>query len=180
MQTDQLALVVSIASAAIACLALGWNIYRDVLLKAKVVTSFSIVFILHDSLPDRPQYLNITATNFGPGVTTLSSIVARNAPLWRRLLRKVQYAIITPDYGNAMSGRLPKKLETGDKIELLLPYDAKCLLGHEFTHVGVTDFFGRTHWAPKKQMKKARTTWRKDHNSHPTVELGRSATSASR
>ena len=45
MPTDQLALIVSIASAAVACLALGWNIYRDVVLKAKVVVSFSVVFI---------------------------------------------------------------------------------------------------------------------------------------
>ena len=162
MATDQLALIVSIVSAAIASLALGWNVYRDVVLKPKVVVSFSVVFILHDTLPDRPQYLNITATNFGPGVVTLSSIVARNAPLWRRLLKKVQYAIITPDYANVLSGRLPVKLETGDKVELLLPYDANCLLGHKFTHVGLTDFYGRRHWAPRREMRKARVEWSKD------------------
>jgi hypothetical protein len=162
MATDQIALFVSIVSAMIASLALGWNVYRDVVLKPKVVVSFSIVFIVHDSLPDKPQYMNIRATNFGPGTVNLSSIVARNAPYWRRLLRKVEYAFITPDYTNPMSGRLPTKLETGDKIELLLPYDAECLLSKTFTQVGLTDFFGRTHWALRKDMNKAHEKWSKD------------------
>lgn len=162
MAIDQLALIVSIGSAVIASLALGWNVYRDVVLKPKVVVSFSIVFIVHETLPHRPQYMNITATNFGPGAVTLSSIVARNAPLWRRILRKVQYAFITPDYTNALSGRLPVKLDTGDKVELLLPYDAECLLSHTFTHVGLTDFYGRSHWAPRHAMKKAHAEWSKD------------------
>lgn len=162
MPTDLFALIVSIISALIASIALGWNIYRDVVLKAKVVVSFSIVFIVHDSLPHRPQYMNITGTNFGPGAVTLSSIVTRNAPLWRRLFRKVEYAYITPDYTNTMSGRLPTKLEPGDKIELLLPYDAECLLSHDFTHVGLTDYYGRTHWATRRDMNKARANWSKD------------------
>ena len=162
MAHDQIALIVSIGSAAVASMALGWNIYRDIVLKAKVVVSFSVIFILHEALPERPQYLDITATNFGPGAVSLSTIVAANRPLWRRLLRKVRYAMVNPDYSNPLSGRLPTKIETGDKIVLLLPYDDQCLLGHKFTHVGLTDFFGRTHWAPASDLKKARANWLKD------------------
>lgn len=165
MATDQLALIVSIASALIASLALGWNIYRDVVLKPKVVISFSIVVIVHESLPERPQYMNITGSNFGPGALTLSSIVAREATLWRRLLRKVRYAFITPDYTNPMSERLPKKLEPGDKVNLLLPFDRECLLSHNFTHVGLTDYYGRSHWAPRNDMKKAQAEWAKEYSS---------------
>ena len=162
MATDQLALLVSIASALIASLALGWNIYRDVVLKPTILVKVAVVTIIHESLPERPQYLNITATNHGPGPVTASSIVARNAPLWRRILRKVNYAYITPDYANPHSGRIPTKLEVGDKVELMLPYDQECLLGHPFTHVGVTDFFGRTHWSTRRAFRKARSTWEKD------------------
>jgi hypothetical protein len=175
--TDQLALIVSIVSAVIASLALGWNVYRDVVLKPKIVMSFSIVFIVHETLPHRPQYMNIRATNFGPGVVTLSSIVAKNAPLWRRIFRKVQYAFITPDYTNPLSGRLPAKLETGDKVELLLPYDAECLLSKTFTHVGLTDFYGRSHWAPRGDLKRAYKEWRKDFGTkaQPAAPEGRYA-----
>jgi hypothetical protein len=163
--TDQLALIVSIVSAVIASLALGWNVYRDIVLKPKVVISFSIVLIVHEMLPHRPQYMNIKATNFGPGIVTLNSIVSKNAPLWRRIFRKVRYAFITPDYANPLSGRLPAKLETGDKVELLLPYDAECLLSKTFTHVGLTDFYGRSHWASRGDLKKAYKEWRKDFDT---------------
>ena len=163
MQTDQLALVVSIVSALIASLALGWNIYRDVVLKPKVVVSFSVVVILHETLPERPHYLNITGTNFGPGSVTLNAIVAREAPFWRRALRIVRYALITPDYANQMSERLPKKLEPGDKVNMLLPFDRECLLERaEITHVGLSDSYGRNHWASRKDTKKARREWAKE------------------
>lgn len=162
MATDQLAFIVSIVSVVIASLALGWNVYRDVVLKPKVVLSFSIVFIVHETFPDRPQYMNIRATNFGPGVVTLSSIVAKNAPLWRRVFRKVQNAFIIPDYTNPLSGRIPAKLETGDKVELLLPFDADCLLSKTFTHIGLNDFYGRSHWAPSRDVKRAYKEWHKE------------------
>jgi hypothetical protein len=166
MAPDQLALIVSIVSVVIASLALGWNVYRDVILKPKVVVSVAVVAVIHETLPHRPQYLNITATNFGPGVVTLSSIHVKNSTLWRRILRKVQYAYITPDYTNPMSGRLPAKLETGDKVELLLPYDANCLLGREFTHVGLTDFYSRTHWTSRRAMKQVCATWKEDFETN--------------
>ena len=163
MPTDQIALVVSIFSALIASSALGWNIYRDVVLKPKVVVSFSLVVILHETLPERPHYLNVTGTNFGPGSVTLNTIVAREAPFWRRVIRRVRYAFITPDYANQMSERLPKKLEPGDKVNLLLPFERECLLGHpKLTHVGLSDSYGRNHWASRKDMEKARTEWAKE------------------
>jgi hypothetical protein len=159
MATDQLALIVSVCSAILASLALGWNIYRDVVLKAKVVVSFSVVTILSEALPHKPQYLDITATNFGPGAVSLGTIIAADRPLWRRLLRKVRYAFIYPDYTNPLSARLPAKLETGDKLNLLLPFDEKCFLAHNYTSIGLSDFYDRTHWAPTSDLKKAYAKW---------------------
>ncbi len=162
MPTEQIALVVSIFSVLVASLALGWNIYRDIILKPKVDVAFAVVTIIHESLPHQPQYLNLKVTNFGPGVVSVSTICVRNAPLWKRVLRKVEYAIITPDYTNPMSARLPAKIEVGDKIELLLPYDEACFLTSQFTDVGINDYFGRTHWAPRRQLMKAYEKWRQD------------------
>ena len=162
MTTEQIALVVSIVSVLIASLALGWNVYRDVIMKPRVDVSFAVVTIFHESLPHRPQYLNLRVTNFGPGVVTISTICVREAPLWRRILRKARYAIITPDYTNSLSARLPAKIEVGEKIELLLPYDKECFLNTPFTHVGVNDYYARTHWAPRRDLKRAYTAWRKN------------------
>jgi len=163
--TQDTALIVSIFSVLIASLSLGWNIYRDIILKAKVDVSFAIVTMIHETLPHRPQYLNLKVTNFGPGVVTVSTICVREVSLWKRIRKKIQYAIITPDYTNPLSTRLPAKLEVGDKAEILLPYDKDCFLSSSFTDVGVNDYYGRTHWAPREHLKKAYATWRKNFQS---------------
>jgi hypothetical protein len=104
--------------------------------------------------------MNILGTNFGPGAVTLQSIWTREATLLRRLARKVQYAVVMYDYTNAMSDQLPKKLEPGDQVNLLLPFDRKCLLSENFTHVGLRDSYGRFHWAARKEIKRASAEWR--------------------
>ena len=162
MTTEQLALFISLISVLIASTSLGWNIYRDVVLKAKVDVFFAIVTIFHESLPHRPQYLNLKVTNFGPGVVNISMICAKESEWWRRLLRKTRHAVINADYINPMSSKLPAKIDMGDKIELLLPYDGDCFLQSHFTHIGVSDYYGRVHWAPKQQLKKAYKSWQKD------------------
>ena len=162
MTTAQLALLVSFISIPIALASLVWNIYRDVVLKAKVDVSFAVVFIIHETLQHRQQYLNLKITNFGPGVVNISTICVKEAEVWRLLLRKTRHAVINADYTNPMSARLPAKIEAGDKIELLLPYDSDCFLKSHFTHVGVSDYYGRVHWAPRQQLKKAYEYWHKD------------------
>lgn len=162
MPVEYIALFVSIFSVLVAALSLGWNIYRDIILKAKVDVSFAIVTIIHETMPDRPQFINLKATNFGPGPVTISMICVKEAQIWRRLLRKTKYGFITPDYKNPLSGRLPAKIEVGDKIELLLPYDKDSFLRSRFTHIGLNDYYGRTHWAPSRDLKKAYTKWKKD------------------
>jgi hypothetical protein len=165
MAKDEIAVAISIISVLIASLSLGWNIYRDVILKAKVRVTAAIVFIIHDSLPNRPQYVSIEVTNFGPGAVNVSTICAKQAPLWRRLLRKTKHAVITHDWTNPMSAKMPSKIEIGDKINLLLPYDKDCFLKEPFTDVGVSDYYGRIHWAPKYQIRKARRSWLKDFSN---------------
>lgn len=160
--TDQLALIVSVVSALTASLALGWNIYRDLVMKPRLVVSVAVVTILHDSLPNRPRYVNLTAVNHGPGTVTVSSIIAMNTSIWHRMTRTVQYAYVTPDYANPYGGRIPAKLEPGEKVELFLPFDSECVLGQMLSHVGVSDFFGRNHWASQASMKAARAAWKRE------------------
>ncbi|MEW7987350.1 MAG: hypothetical protein ACH255_19890 [Candidatus Thiodiazotropha sp.] len=162
METAQIAILISVVSACIAGISLGWNIYRDVIIKPKVDIIFGVKMIVTPGSNERPEYVIITATNFGPGATTISMIQVRYAPLWRRLLRKAKNAVIIHDYENPLSGQLPSKLEVGDKIDLILPYDENCFLNEEWTHVGVWDYFGKSHWAKKRQLKEARERWLND------------------
>lgn len=116
-------------------------------------------------MPNRPKFISITATNFGPGPVNLSMIQARYSPFWKRVLGKSEYAVIMHDYTNPMSARLPAKVEAGDRIDLLLPYNKECLLHRDWTHIGINDFFGRHHWATRKQIETARKEWLKDFGS---------------
>jgi len=42
MDTAQAAILISICSAIVAAFSLGWNVYRDVVLKAKVMVTFAV------------------------------------------------------------------------------------------------------------------------------------------
>ncbi len=155
------AIFISVFSILIAAFSLGWNIYRDVILKPKVKVAFGVRTI-HSPAMAPTDHVILTATNFGPGDVKLSMIQAKNTSLWKRITRKAQYAVIIHDYTNPMSAQLPTKVEVGDKIDLLLPYDEDCTLKSGFTHVGISDYYGRVHWAPRTEIRKAVERYRKD------------------
>lgn len=162
MTPESMSLYISIFSIAIATLALGWNIYRDVILKPRVKVRVSVSHIVSSGIPDQVTKIVVSATNFGPGKVRCNMVHLRNAPLWRRILRRVKYAVVIEDYQNPMSGRLPAKLDVGETIDLLFSYNQECFLSRNFTHVGVRDSFGRCHWVSHKEFRKAQAIYDKD------------------
>lgn len=94
-----------------------WNIYRDILLKPRLKVRVQISVIFQPGLAQRESFIDITATNHGPGVITCESIFASKRVLFIRV--KPKYLFIIRDYTNPLSAELPKKLEVGDKITLL-------------------------------------------------------------
>ncbi len=159
MDNGTIAIIISVFSAAVAATSLGWNIYRDIVLKAKVQMSLSIRKIVQEGAPPSPNFINIRATNHGPGIVNLSSVSLMQSAIWRLLFRRKKYAFLVHDYKNPYSGNLPKKLEVGENLDLFFDYDADCFLSGEFTHLGINDSFGRTHWAPRKSMRELRKKW---------------------
>mgnify|MGYP001609972299 FL=1 len=103
-----------------------------------------------------PTKISITATNFGPNKVICTGIGAKVAPLWRRLFRKVEHVQIIEDYTDTYSSKMPCDLEVGRECKLFLPFDKDCFLSEPLTHVGIFDTFGRIHYAPKKDVAKAR------------------------
>ena len=159
-----LAVAISTLSLVLASVALGWNIYRDIILKARVRVSFSVVRILTpgQKVKDGVQFVRISATNHGPGPVTIDMISGQTSPLWRRLLRRPQHFVILPDYTNPLNPKLPQRLGVGDSMSLYLPYDASCLLKDPITHIGVSDSFGRLHYAPRNSLNTARRGFGRD------------------
>ncbi len=152
---EKFAILISILSIAIATLALGWNIYRDVILKPKLKVRFRISRIIHGEYKS-PSKLSISATNFGPGKIKCNGIDMKYTPIWMKILRKGKYATIIHDYNDPYSTKLPCELDVGDTCRLFLPFDKDCFLAEPCTHIGVCDTFDRIHWAPKKDLKKAK------------------------
>lgn len=159
---------ISVVSLLLASIALGWNVYRDVILKARVRVKFNIVRIVPQGRSARevPQYLNLSATNHGPGSVRIQIMEGEESPLWRRLLRRRKYFVILSDHTNPMNRPLPHKLEVGDVFDLYLPYDKKCFLAGKATHIGIRDSFGRVHYAPKSHLRAARKAYRRDFQDH--------------
>ncbi len=162
MNNSDVAIYISIFSVLVAAFSLGWNIYRDVILKPRVRVDFGVRTLIQHANPDKPQYVILSATNHGPGIVNLSMVQMKDTSLLKWLFRKQQYAVVIHDYTNPLSGQLPHKLDVGKGIDLLFTYDKECMLKNGWSHVGISDSFGRVHWAKSKQVKKAIKKWKED------------------
>ena len=137
MELAQLAIVISVSSAAIAAISLGWNIYRDVILKPKAVVAVSRQNIISPGSAPSPDYIGISATNHGPGTVTLNSLILRNTSLWKKLWRDESHAVLFHDYTNRLSDNFPKKLDAGETINLFVNYDNDCFLKDDYNNIGI-------------------------------------------
>jgi len=160
MTTAEIALLISGFSAGIALLALGWNIYRDIILKPKVKVRLQITEILTPGDPpeERDTRVDFTATNFGPGTIILQGIRAKT----KKFLRKTKWMILFNDFADPLSRQFPCKLEIGEKGTFLLPYRKGIFLKNDFTKIGIADSFSRIHWVPKKDIKRVKKAYIKD------------------
>ena len=158
MSTASIAILIAALSLAVSGISLGWNIYRDVVLKARVTVSFDAISLLSvgQSPSQGKALLRVGVTNHGPGPVTIEMIIGKVAPPWRRLIRRVQHFVITTDYSiplNPPPGT--KRLEVGERLDLYLPPTHE-VLATKATHLGVRDSFGRLHYAPPSDLRGAR------------------------
>ena len=159
---------ISVLSFILSGIALGWNVYRDVIQKAHVKVSVSVVRAQGQRAGQREQFIRIGVTNHGPGPLRVEMIVGKRADGWRRVAHRIQHFIILLDHTNVLNPKLPVKMEVGDTISLFLPYSVDSFLNGAGTHVGVSDSFGRSHYAPRKQFVAARAVFTQDF---PSAEM---------
>jgi hypothetical protein len=155
---------ISFVSLILSVFALGWNVYRDVIFRARVKVAFAVVrqVTMGAKASDGPQFIKIGVTNHGPGPVRIEMIVGKSSSVWKRLTRDVEHFFILVDYTNPLNPRLPAKIEVGDTLTLFLPHNESSLLNGTATHIGVSDSFGRSHFAPRKHLEQAKTQFRKD------------------
>jgi hypothetical protein len=162
----QTAIAISILSLLVSGVSLGWNIYRDVALKGRLKVYFGVrLLITPGQQAPPPEFLMFSSTNHGPGSVKVEMLVLKNSSWWRRLLRKTKHAVLTHDYTNPLSGRVPSSIAVGDTLQLVMTYDNDCFLGHDWSHIGISDSFGRVHWAPLSHVNEARARFKKDFHA---------------
>ena len=60
---EYIPIIISILSFIVATFALGWNIYRDIILKARIKVSIMVASIISPGVKESPQYVNLTILN---------------------------------------------------------------------------------------------------------------------
>ena len=157
-----MALCISLLALMASLLSLGWNIYRDVVMKPKLRVHLGIKQFTDGSERLGPPQVVLTATNYGPGQIKCEMTALKLSSLWRILFRKVQFSIVIQDFRNPFCSKLPNRLNMAEEICLIFPYDQESFLGSKISHVGVRDSFGRMHWAPKAQLVEAKKRYKHD------------------
>jgi hypothetical protein len=87
MSAAVVALTISLASLLIAATSLGWNIYRDIILKPKLRVAVRVAKIIQRTQDGNLDRVIVTVTNFGPGKTRAEMLILRPT-FWKRLLRQ--------------------------------------------------------------------------------------------
>ena len=158
------AVIISGLALVVSAFALGWNVYRDVILRARVRVHVAVVSLVTpgESTESVPRFIRIEATNHGPGPVEITNIGGKAASLRRRVRRQVQPFVLKLDFANPLSSTVPRRLDVGETATFLLPYDDKSVLGTDVTHIAVYDSFGREHLAPRRDIHAAIHRFRED------------------
>ena len=152
-KTD-IAIGISLLSFGLSCVSLAWNIFRELWLRPRLRVSIAVALV-GPARVEMEQKIVISGTNFGPGKIRVSIVRCDRSSLLSRLLRRAKYGFVIHDYENPMSGQLPTTLDVGERVDLIFPFDADCMLSKQPSRVGLRDNFGRDHWVPRKSLKLA-------------------------
>lgn len=154
-------IIISILSLSVAAFSLGWNVYRDVILKPKLKVTFMLASIVTVGIGSEDRIM-LSAVNMGPGALTLQMIHTKTSSWWRILLRMVRHGVVT--YNSRADGSpLPVKLDVGDTADFPFDYGAP-FITDKFTSIGIRDSFGRMHWAGRNEVKKAKRLYKTEQS----------------
>jgi hypothetical protein len=152
------ALVVSVGSLLVSIFTLGWNVYRDVILKPRLrVSLMNGVITAGEANP--PRRVVVTIVNLGPAKIEICGLYLRQTGWWRGVLRRRQYAFLRYDFEDALSGKIPCRLDVGEQVHLTFRYTpqlSQLFLTSKFGQLGAGDTFGRYHWSTRKNYREVK------------------------
>ena len=157
-------ILISTIAVSLAGIALGWNIYRDLVSKsARVKVSGMIAAIVSpgdEFGPEGPpERIVIVAVNHGPADVTLSVFSLKKKT---GFFGKPEFATVFPDHTDLATTRAPYKLKVGEQAQFVFPFNPDCFLKWDPSHIGMSDVFRKTHWMRARNVKELRSRWCKE------------------
>lgn len=155
-----IATITALTAICISAFNLGWNIYRDAIRMPKFKVSIAIKKIVQKGRPEEGPLIFLEAVNLGPSPNRIGLPFARKGWLQRSLLdRKRGRAMVYPDFSHWAASKPSTRVEVGDSVTFIFPCVAPTFLDENFSGIGISDGFGRMHWAPRRQLREARTRY---------------------
>lgn len=161
MTTADWALTISLLSLTVSVASFAWNVWSKFIFpKPKVRVSFGPRVLVQNDEPDH-HMLALLAANHGPGDVTLHMVIGRAR---RSYFKKLQHLILNPLHNfpveldrtlGPFSGGLPKKIGVGEDFSAYFVLLHQGFRDEPIVDVGFSDTFGRSHWAPRKDVRKA-------------------------
>lgn len=149
-------LYISLAALVVSAFSLGWNFYKDVILKPRLRVIVAIIHVTGSGRTEGP-YINVSGVNHGPGPIIVNGMLGQKVS-WLPFRRKgSKYFYVMEGYDNPLSDRLPKRLEPGDSVNQYLPCNNESFLSIDPSHIGLRDTFGRMHWASRRSLRSAKS-----------------------
>jgi hypothetical protein len=153
---ENLTITISTLALALSFVSLGWNIYRDVILKPRLRVRFGVSQFLFPDNSLTPHFLKLSVFNLGPGDARVVAARARTRPFFLRWFDEEPLATVIHDYNDPFCAKLPAKIAVGETIAITFPIAEKCLLDTKLFSIGAEDSFGRVYWAPRKDLRRAK------------------------
>jgi hypothetical protein len=164
MMSPLIATITAIIAICISAFNLVWNIYRDALRTPKFKVSIAIKKIVQKGHPEQGSLIFLEALNLGPGPNRIGLPFTTKGWLRRTFFdRKNGRAMIYPDFSHWAASKASTRVDVGDSVNFIFPCTAPSFLDENFSRIGVSDGFGRMHWAPRRELKKAKARYAEIH-----------------
>lgn len=171
------ALIVSLNSLFISGLSLGWNIYKELVPKARARVEFSIVRLLQN-MTEGEQMLDISIVNHGPGQVIFEMILIKNQPYGADFGEVVPLTMSFPATISNTARACQKHLLLESEQRSLFPtMKTACSRSGPRTSVSVTRTEERIGPQPRWSRRPAiaiggtSATSQKDHIKHITAKV---------
>jgi hypothetical protein len=133
---ENLTIAISTFALGLSFVSLGWNIYRDIVLKPRLRVSFRCLaqHIMPDGTVTAP-FLQLAVVNLGAGDARVVAAKARTRPFFLSWFRKESLSTAIHDFNDPFCAKLPATLAVGEKDRDYLPNRQELALRYEsFAH----------------------------------------------